>query len=85
MGQQQDRAEARKHRVNWRTDKILEVCAALEGELPRAKRALVAARRSGRDGQFNAYLAFKRIKLEVAKPMLAVVEALSKMPGASRG
>jgi len=60
--------------MSWRNDKIVEVCVDLEDELPRAKRALTAARRSGRDVQFNAYLAVKRIKLEVARPVLKLLD-----------
>lgn len=66
--------------MSWRTDKIVDVCVDLAEELPRAKRALVAARRSGRDVQFNAYLAVKRIKLEVARPVIGLLDRM-----ASRG
>jgi hypothetical protein len=60
-------------RSDWQTDKIVDVCADLQEDLPRAKRALVAARRSGRDRMFNAHVAFRRIQLHgvrVATPLL---------------
>jgi hypothetical protein len=69
----------RGHAVSWRTEKIIEGCTALADEMPRAKRALVAARRSGRDVQFNAYLAIKRIKLDVAKPAIFVLDRLERV------
>lgn len=68
-------------RADWRTDKIVEACIVLEDEFPRAKRALVAARRSGRDRMFNAHIAWRRIKLIAAKPAMA---ALNWMSGTKR-
>lgn len=62
--------------MSWRTDKIVEVCESLQDELPRAKRALCAARRSGRDIQFNAYLGVKRLKLIIAKPAIGLLDRL---------
>lgn len=62
--------------MSWRTDKIVDACVDLADELPRAKRALIAARRSGRDVQFNAYLAVRRIKLEVARPVVGLLDWL---------
>lgn len=64
--------------MSWKTDSIVDACADMQDELPRAKRALCAARRSGRDKTFNAYLAVKRLKLEVAKPSLAIIDRLSR-------
>lgn len=64
--------------MSWRTDKIVEACEVLEGELPRAKRALVAARRSGRDKMFNAYIAVRRLKLEVVGPVSRALDTLSR-------
>jgi hypothetical protein len=63
--------------MNWRTDKIIEACDAMQDELPRAKRALCAARRSGRDRMFNAYLGVKRIKLVVAAPTTRVLDRMT--------
>jgi hypothetical protein len=66
--------------MSWRTDKIIDVCIDLEDELPRAKRALVAARRSGRDRMFNAYVSIRRAKLEIARPILKVLDMASRNP-----
>ena len=50
-------------------DHIVHVCGILQEDLPRAKRALCAARRSGRDVRFNAYIGMKRIQMETVKAM----------------
>lgn len=63
--------------MSWRTDKIVEVCESLQDEMPRAKRALCAARRSRRDIQFNAYLGVKRIKILIAKPAIGLLDRLA--------
>lgn len=62
--------------MSWRTDKIVDACETMQDELPRAKRALCAARRSRRDVQFNAYVAVKRLKLDVAKPIIALLDRM---------
>jgi len=59
--------------MSWRADDLVHACVILEDELPRAKRALCAARRSGRDVNFNAYVAIKRIRAEVSKPAVALL------------
>lgn len=61
-------------RADWRTDKIVEACIILEDEFPRAKRALVAARRSGRDRMFNAHIGWRRIQLVTAKPAMRALD-----------
>jgi len=63
-------------RSDWRTDKIVETCVILEDDLPRARRALVAARRSGRDRMFNAHIGWRRIRLVFARPAMRVIRAL---------
>jgi hypothetical protein len=75
-------AAAHKAWMSWRTERIVDACVLMQDELPRAKRALSAARRSRRDVNFNAYVAVKRLKLEVAKPAVALLDWLS---GARRG
>ena len=66
-------------RADWRTDKIVDACVVLEDEFPRAKRALVAARRSGRDRMFNAHIGWRRIQLVAVKPARTCLDWLSKV------
>jgi hypothetical protein len=70
--------------MSWRTDKIVDACASLQDDLPRAKRALVAARRSGRDKTFSAHLAVRRIQLGVARPIVSMLDRLCGVRRAPR-
>jgi len=58
------------------TDSLVTYCEALQDDYPRAKRCLAAMRRSGRDVHFNAYIGLRRLRIEVARPAVAVVRWL---------
>jgi hypothetical protein len=64
--------------MSWKTDKLVQACEVLEPDYPRAKRALVAMRRSGRDRMFSGHVAWRRIQLAFAKPLRFIVMCLDR-------
>lgn len=68
--------------MSLRIDRLVSYCIALEDEYPHARRGLSALRRSRRDVQFNGYIGAKRIRLIVAKPIVALLDRLCGAPDA---
>ncbi|AYN57443.1 hypothetical protein HOU47_gp37 [Arthrobacter phage Constance] len=67
--------------MSWRTDAVVDACDDMKDELPRAKRALCAARRSGRDVRFNAHIAAWRIQLAIARPIVDLLDRMAAVRG----
>ncbi|WP_284984278.1 hypothetical protein [Arthrobacter sp. efr-133-TYG-118] len=64
--------------MSARTDDLVTLCLVLYDDEPRARRCLSALRRSGRDVQFNAYLAQRRLALMAAKMFMPIVIFLGR-------
>ena len=65
--------------MSWRTERIVDACVLMQDELPRAKRALSAARRSRRDVQFNAHIGARRLQIIAAKPAIAIIDRIERI------